>query len=522
MNNNKDNNNNKQEEEEEEETSTMLHKRRTASSLSSSNAAAKQEQDVEAHSLLSHKEEEEEEEEEETAADDDATQSTTTRKLRLPCRHNRASSCCSCSCCCCRYVLGASICLFFLYFLPIYIWVYCLASSHPTGYDRQEQRLGLTTLLLLPLKPFVQRVNQRVTPVSTHTETTVVNVDNNNNNNNKNVTVMPAVWGFDDRDATRDFMSLVQQPFDIYLGSKLSGCSPKFIITAAAAAADDDDGEKKYLFKPSADRHQVWSELLAYQINKIGQFHRVPTVHPFEVKWDVAADAIQQHTQLPFVKCNLGLDYTDQWIKSRPSSNAKDDELIPTWNDDDNNNNNHNDNNNLIGTLQVMVGGIDKQGKIVQRVRFKIGKWTDHTPNVFAQREVNTRTVLDYLIGNYDRYNNEFVQTQPNGDKLSIYIDQGSFIHAPAVDPLLFHLDSYCRFYWRPIHALREQTDLRQAVLDELQSNNFTRSWNQQGLIGVQDHPTIVYLNERLDHVLAVVDECIETFGHDYVFLDVE
>ena len=64
--------------------------------------------------------------------------------------------------------------------------------------------------------------------------------------------------------------------------------------------------------------------------------------------------------------------------------------------------------------------------------------WTDTTPavSIQAQREIDTRSAFDVLIGNYDRYNNDFlqiIQQEANADansdddtRLLVYIDQGS------------------------------------------------------------------------------------------------
>jgi hypothetical protein len=79
-------------------------------------------------------------------------------------------------------------------------------------------------------------------------------------------------------------------------------------------------------------------------------------------------------------------------------------------------------------------------------------------------------------------------------------------------------LSDYCRFYWKPIQTLRTR-DIYQAVMDHIQSNSMTLTWMESHEIGVLDHPTIIHMKLQISKVLEAVDQCIETYGHDYVFL---
>lgn len=205
---------------------------------------------------------------------------------------------------------------------------------------------------------------------------------------------------------------------------------------------------------------------------------------------------------MAFKKCNFDLDGMDQWIQRSDKDSTS--------------NTTH-----LIGTLQLMVPSVSKRSKTVQRARTKIGKWSNQAPSLFAQREIGTRSLFDFVIGNYDRYNNDFVQTNPeNGDRLLVYIDQGSYGNAAFAGK--YRVTEHCRFYSKPADKLRQaqqQQSLQAAVLQEIELNAMTRVWKDQDLINVQTHPTMIYVNERVDAALAMVDKCVTKHGHDFVFL---
>jgi hypothetical protein len=53
----------------------------------------------------------------------------------------------------------------------------------------------------------------------------------------------------------------------------------------------------------------------------------------------------------------------------------------------------------VIGTRQLMFYGVSKRSKAVNRVRNKVGKWTDRKIklSVFAKRQIHTMAVFDYV-----------------------------------------------------------------------------------------------------------------------------
>jgi hypothetical protein len=53
----------------------------------------------------------------------------------------------------------------------------------------------------------------------------------------------------------------------------------------------------------------------------------------------------------------------------------------------------------VIGTRQLMFYGVSKRSKAVNRVRNKVGKWTDRKIklSVFAKRQINIMTVCDHI-----------------------------------------------------------------------------------------------------------------------------
>ena len=359
-----------------------------------------------------------------------------------------------------------------VYGIGLWAFVQIFSKSRPNGYHKEDQHLGPFSLLLLPLTPWIRSKNKEETPAVARKHMEEIQPD-------LYVASMPLLEM--SHEDPNDF------DLQMHMGSELSGCDPKFVL---------EGGGNKYLFKPNKDPHKVWNELLAYYVNHLGGFERVPTTWPYQVSVSAIENPKGKEgsiQNMPFVKCNFDLDNIDQWIQ----------------NDD-----------MMIGTLQLMVSGVSKRSKVVNRIRTKIGKWTDRKPplSTFAQREINTRTVFDFIVGNYDRYNNDFIQTQSNGDKVLVYIDQGSFVEGEYITWNQYMLEDYCKFYWDPIARLREET-LYDQVMETFKSNEITKGWVEKNLIGFEDHPTIKHMQLRIEMVLNAVDKCLDANGHDYVFL---
>jgi hypothetical protein len=383
----------------------------------------------------------------------------------------------------CRKFLCRSFFVVILYVVLLEVWVNILASSHSGGCDPNDQRLGPVALLLLPLTPYIRYENNKAMPRYAEASITTLPADTTY----RKVAVMPELLHYQE--------SNLSQSVDFHLAGELSGCTPKFELMF---------GENKYLFKPSEHKVQVWNELVAFLINKYGGFGRVPPVHPFELPFTQVKQSVEDThavASLPFVKCDFDLPGIQRWLRTSDG--------------------------NIIGTLQLMVPGVWKRSKTTQRSRCKIGKWTDQPLSVLAQREINTRTLFDILIGNYDRYNNDFIQFQPDKkqkkeeDRILVYIDQGSQAPRSLVYSESFPMQQYCRFYWKPIQALRTYaTNLTNVITTELVSNEMTRQWNDEGLIDIETHPSIRYLQDRVTAVLGAVDQCLEEYGHEYVFTD--
>lgn len=390
-----------------------------------------------------------------------------------------------------RILLGIFLAVI-LYAAFIYVQVEMLMSSRVRGYVREEQKMDLLALAFLPLWPVVRKENLQCTPKSSLQGQTEQISD-------PSVTVahMPELFDVEEKDLSKFT--------DFHLAKELTGCTPKFMVSS-------EDG-RKYLFKPSncvrrsdcQRTHTVWNELLAYKVSTMAGFHRVPAVFPHEIPFDQVEESvgkISRRPKLSIVHCKLDSSAMEAWLRSKNEDGEE----------------------QLIGTLQLMVKGVSKRDKMVNRARTKIGKWTDpYPPSVFAQREINTRSIFDFLIGDYDRYNNDFVQTQqPNADdRLLVYIDQGSFEDAEFLGTVMFRIDSYCRFYWQPVNTLRSISSLRELIAEDIESDFMTKKWLDQGLLDMESHPTMKYLDRRVKRVLEVVDKCVQQHGHDYVFLDV-
>ena len=83
-------------------------------------------------------------------------------------------------------------------------------------------------------------------------------------------------------------------------------------------------------------------------------------------------------------------------------------------------------NSYIIGTAQRKVKGVSQ--------RTEVDRFVDRLPNgmienhatIFAQRERNTRALFDYLVGNWDRYNNDFILQQPSSARVLVYLDNNN------------------------------------------------------------------------------------------------
>ena len=401
-----------------------------------------------------------------------------------------------------------------VYGMSLYIWIQRYIPPMQRGYSREEQQKRLWTmgsLALLPLTPLVRHEYKKFLPwqQQSNQQLHIVHA------NNVSLIVMPSLIMMDREEEEEGADDNHDPSLDrLSLGSELNGVTPKFILSLRGHSKKQF--QTNYLFKPSHDEHTVWNEWLAYLVDQTAGFDRVPMVRPYEISWSEIQHSI------------AALQYTHQSLFALPFQRnraARALQRMEKWkrrSDQDNNNNN---NTVLIGTLQLMAPGVTKRSRMIQRIRNKIGTWTDPEPCVFAQREIATRSLFDYIIGNYDRYNNDFVQVQHPSkhsggeERLLIYIDQGSFTHEKALQTNLYKITDYCRFYYQPIHKLRSIESLQGAVLNKIRANNITRAWMDQGIIHVQEHPTMKYMNDRVKTVLAVADECVAKYGHDHVFL---
>lgn len=175
----------------------------------------------------------------------------------------------SCSRCRCRPRLTMRRCfiLVCLYGGLVYIWVNVVSASMSAGYSQEDQPLGPVSLALLPLVPWLRVADRQAMPSQTSSSFQKHKIQQGGE---FSVAIMPKLL---DSGASNDDLAALE----LHLGSELSGCDPKFILTSPGS------NTSTYLFKPSPVQHKVWNELLAYHINAIAGFDRVPTVRPYEI-----------------------------------------------------------------------------------------------------------------------------------------------------------------------------------------------------------------------------------------------
>jgi len=280
--------------------------------------------------------------------------------------------------------------------------------------------------------------------------------------------------------------------YDISVAYHLSGCEPKYEIHFENAT---------FLYKPARKTRDALNELLAYQLNIVYDFDRVPLVLPMQVP---LSRLRVSHQPKNYLKCNMHLQ-NEIWMQRG--------EMV-------------------VGSMQLKIEGVQQRGEIVRFVDRTVSDWigTENTttnlalqhahqrlfpsgPNVMAQRERETRAIFDYLTGNIDRFNNDFVVSRGNA-KLLVYIDNNRVTsNFEAFD--LKSQTPNCRFYFRPIQRIQQISNPSNVLWKLASQHLLVREWFNNRIPAI---PMLHSLDERARVVQRRVKECIAAHGKEYVF----
>ena len=200
-----------------------------------------------------------------------------------------------------------------------------------------------------------------------------------------------------------------------------------------------------WIFKPSQGSV---NELVAYHLDKIFVFNRVPPVVLLETPFSTVKQALEEHENRPAhcFRCNMDLN-AFTWVRNEKNSY-------------------------IIGTAQRKVKGVSQ--------RTEVDRFVDRLPNgmienhatIFAQRERNTRALFDYLVGNWDRYNNYFILQPPSGARILVYLN----INNLSSKNVPFPLDDWtkdCRFYHHPVTMIEELAKKRHPLQSRFVDPNY-------------------------------------------------
>jgi hypothetical protein len=340
---------------------------------------------------------------------------------------------------------------------------------------------------------------------------------NNNNNNNTSrtadaVVTMPQI-SFPVDLAANAVFEKNQSNMAITISTS-GGCESKlevkfgsseFIFKPSHGSLTADKG--KFEFRPSKGgivylrKHhppKILNELLAFTVDQILGLDRTPPVFPFEVSNNLIQQQVllstraKTHQQYPLMDCNMDFSVAAVWLHHHDA---------------------------VVGTLQYKLPHVEKLSKPLEFIRSFIGSSTAtwFSSRSFVERERSTRTLFDYLIGNWDRSNNDFVHShQPDHGhpRVLVYIDQNALsareVPFALEEPLM---PPQCRFYWGPVQELRDHVDFKEIVLERMLQNDLVSSWVDDLVFQTAQLVLLRNMNIRRQVLLDRVDRCIDLYG---------
>lgn len=270
----------------------------------------------------------------------------------------------------------------------------------------------------------------------------------------------------------------------------LGGCESKFdvqiqhqqsfIFKPAHGSATATQG--RYEFRPSkggivyyTKEHppKILNEWIAYTVDQLLEIHRIPPVVPIAIPEQQLQTAIDGNNKKRRLGCEMDFTVGNAWLRK---------------------------NHSVLGTLQLKLDGV-----------VKLSSWQQTFSNIKAmsEREINTRAIFDYIIGNWDRErSNNFIH-EPS--QLLIYIDQNALRDSRVPFDLNDRLSgSQCRFYKRPIKRLQEVgANILGVVQERLMQDDL--DWNV-------DLPALTHINVRSKAVMELVDHCEKEYGLYHVY----
>jgi hypothetical protein len=280
---------------------------------------------------------------------------------------------------------------------------------------------------------------------------------------------------------------------EVALGA--SGCEPKFFLRTYS---------QSYIFKPSR-RGNAMNELISFHVDHLFGFNRVPPVFIHEIDLEVINFAISQTANAlpPLLSCAMDFQTTKGlWILHNRSMGI----------------------HRVLGTRQILLRNVWQRAEIDRFVNrhFASGR-LEMSPSIFGQREIDTRRMFDSLVGNWDRFNNDFSMQQVALDEseitenLLIYIDNNGLSSKTPLEPF-----KYCRLYHNVVENIRKIPNPRKEILGRIMTDSpLVKELVKSHTVGLfEDLRPLNYINQRRELVLAQVEDCIKRHGFHHVFVD--
>ena len=297
------------------------------------------------------------------------------------------------------------------------------------------------------------------------------------------------------------------------LAGTLGGCESKFEVTtdSSSSSSSSSSGASSFIFKPAQraakatvgsyqfrpskgglvyvqKEHpaKILNELIAYTVDNLLELYRVPPVIAFAIETAKLRHAMTSYLGSHPWECSMDFSVADaSWLRNET---------------------------HVLGTLQLKIPRVTQLSTLQTlwyRYLSSSGSSTSTTTDILSERERNTRTLFDYMIGNWDRgNNNNFVYAS----KMLVYIDQNALREREVpFDPQLS-----CRFYHRMYQrlvALRNRTKV--AVSDRMDRDELLDRWKS---VLPKTLGPLRFINSRTGFVLDHIDSCIHRFGDAYVF----
>lgn len=272
----------------------------------------------------------------------------------------------------------------------------------------------------------------------------------------------------------------------------LGGTDPKFLLTI-----DKQHTKMKGIWKPqlpTVNKHYAMAqnEVIYFHLDCMLNLGRTPPAAVYPLDYQTFKQSLIDRTKLIFYE------------RDAPWNIWKSTKLVH-------------------GAVQVMWSGVNHVnvfGEHVIKFLQNITKYFGASRELYVYllggnsvsiRELSSRDLIDYIIGNWDRNHNQFfVYDAKRGNTELIYLDHNHF-KLSSKEPFKLR---FCKFWKSDVDNLRKLVDgdIKQTLLSSL------RDYEPDFKFVDDQMKPIAYLHDRSMQFLEHVENCINQYGYNYVF----